>query len=240
MNRVAIVTGGATRIGRELSLRLARLHCDVCVHFHSSADEAEEVVAQIEEIGCNAIAVQADLGLPMETAATIVDRCRQELGPASILVNNAAIFEAGSLDSTDADQWRRHIDLNLTAPLFLSQAFARQLPDGGRGNIINIVDWRAMRPVPGHLAYTVSKAGLAAATKLLAQELAPRIRVNAIAPGAILPPPGQDDAAFGALAASLPLQRSGAPQDIADAMQYLLDSDFVTGEILHITGGQQL
>ncbi len=240
MNRIAIVTGGATRIGRELSLRLAQTHCDVCVHFHSSADEADEVVRQIEELGRRAITVQADLTQPTESAALIVDRCVEELGPVSILVNNAAIFEAGSLDSTDADQWRRHLDLNLTAPLFLSQAFARQLPEGERGNIINIVDWRALRPVPGHLAYTISKAGLAAATKLLAQELAPPIRVNAIAPGAILPPPNGDDAAFRALAESLPLQRSGSPQDIADAMHYLLSSEFVTGEILHITGGQQL
>lgn len=240
MNRVAIVTGGATRIGRELSLRLARFRCDVCVHFHSSADEADEVVRQIVELGCRAIAVQADLGQPTESATLLINRCQQKLGPASILVNNAAIFEAGSLDSTNSEQWHRHLNLNLASPVFLSQAFARQLPDGDRGDIINIVDWRALRPMPGHLAYTVSKAGLAAATKLLAQELAPHIRVNAIAPGAILPPPGGDDAAFRALAASLPLQRNGSPQDIADAMHYLLNSEFVTGEILHITGGQQL
>ena len=161
MNRIAIVTGGATRIGRELSLRLAQTHCDVCVHFHSSADDADEVVRQIEELGRSAIAVQADLTQPTESAALIVDRCVEELGPASILVNNAAIFEAGSLDSTDADQWRRHLDLNLTAPLFLSQAFARQLPEGEKGNIINIVDWRsvASRSRPSRLHHQQGRTG---------------------------------------------------------------------------------
>ncbi len=240
MNRVAIVTGGAVRIGRELSLRLAQARHDVCVHYHASDEEAEEVVMQIEQFGRRAIAVHADLSRPFDAAQLIFDRCQSELGPASVLINNAAIFEPGTLDSVDADHWQRHLDLNLAAPVFLSQAFARQLPEGLRGNIINIVDWRASRPVPGHLPYTISKAGLAALTKLLAQELAPRIRVNAIAPGAILPSAGGDQSAFQALKDHIPLHRTGTPQDIADAMLYLLHSEFVTGEILHITGGQQL
>jgi NAD(P)-dependent dehydrogenase (short-subunit alcohol dehydrogenase family) len=122
----------------------------------------------------------------------------------------------------------------------MSQAFARQFPDGQRGDIINIVDWRASRPVPGHLPYTISKAGLAALTKLLAMELAPRIRVNAIAPGAILPPPGMDQATFDTLTDSNPLRRMGSPTDVAEALMYLLESQFVTGEILHVTGGQHL
>lgn len=240
VNRIAIVTGGAVRIGRELSLRLADAGCDVCVHYHSSSDDAAQVVARIEAMGRRAIAVRADLSRPDDSARLILDRCGCDLGPAGILINSAAIFEPCSLEAVNADNWQRHLDLNLAAPVFLSQAFARQLPAGLRGDIINIVDWRATRPVPGHLPYTISKAGLAALTKLLAVELAPRIQVNAIAPGAILPPPGVDLTAFQTLTEQIPLQRTGTPQDVADAMLFLLGSDFITGEILHITGGQHL
>jgi NAD(P)-dependent dehydrogenase (short-subunit alcohol dehydrogenase family) len=240
MNRVAIVTGGAVRIGRALSLRLAEAGCDVCVHYHSSREEADQLAGQIQKSGRRAIAVQADLRQPVESAAIIMERCQSELGPASVLVNSAAIFEPCSLDEVTADNWQRHVDLNLAAPVFLSQAFARQAPKDLKGNIINILDWRATKPVPGHLPYTISKAGLAALTKLLAQELAPRIRVNAIAPGAILPLAGQDQASFQSLSAQIPLNRTGTPQDVADAMLFLLESDFITGEILHLTGGQQL
>src|SRR5262249_6965181 len=146
----------------------------------------------------------------------------------------------GKLDSTDAANWDRHLDINLKAPAFLCREFAKRLAPGRPAHIVNMVDWRALRPGVGHLAYTVSKAGLVALTRILAQELAPHVQVTAIAPGPILPAPGMSDERFAALGRSIPLERTGQPDDIADALVYLLRSEFVTGEILQVTGGQHL
>lgn len=240
----AIVTGGAVRIGREIGRTLAEQGVNVCLHYRHSQDEAEAAVKEFASLGVQASAVQADLEDCIEAAATVVADAAilaagTEVGKPSILINSAAIFEPGSLLETSEQQWDRHQQINLKAPFFLSQAFARVL-NGSRGQIINLVDWRAARPVPGHAAYTVSKAGLIALTQLLAQELGPAARVNAIAPGAILPAPGETEKAFRKKAKLNPLNTVGSPQSIAQAVLYLLQSDFVTGETLYVTGGQQL
>lgn len=238
--RTAVVTGGAVRLGRELAERLAREGVHVCLHYHASAAAAEETLTRLRDYRVRATAIQADFTRPAHAARTVFDHAERELGPVDVLVNSAAIFLPGSLaDTTEAD-WDRHHSVNLKAPILLCQEFARRLPDDARGHIVNIVDWRGVRPVPGHLAYTVSKGGLVAATRLLAQELAPRIQVNAIAPGAILPPPGQPDAYLERLAQQIPLRRTGRPEDVADALVYLLQSEFVTGAVLPVTGGEEL
>lgn len=238
--KAAIVTGGAVRLGRAISLALADAGAAVCVHFGHSVREAEDVAQRIASHGGRATAVRADLQAPCAAAEMIVSHALEHLGRIDILVNSAAIFEPGTLESTTERQWDRHFSINLKAPFFLCQTFARQLGPGQEAQIVNIVDWRALRPKPDHLAYTLTKSGLVTMTRILAQELAPAVRVNAIAPGAILPPPDMDQAAFNELADRIPLRRTGNPRDVVEALLYLLHSEFLTGEVLHVTGGEQL
>jgi len=157
-----------------------------------------------------------------------------------VLVNSASIFQRGTILNTTLVNWDDHLAINLRAPFFLCQAFARALREGQRGHIINIADWRAVRPGTQYMAYTFAKAGLVAMTESLAQALGPAVQVNAIAPGAILPPPGDDGAYFRQLADRLPLRHVGAPEEVVKAVLYLLDSDFVTGTLLFVTGGEHL
>ncbi|MCA9174259.1 MAG: SDR family oxidoreductase [Planctomycetales bacterium] len=248
----ALVTGASQRIGRCLARRLGALGARVAVHCHHSVEAAGQTAADIEAAGGQAAVVVADIAKGAAACRQLVADAAQAVGPLQILINNAATFASSSLEQLDEQEWSSTMALNLQGPAFLCQAVARQLraaADGERqgspscsrrGHFIQIADWRATHPVPGHLAYTLSKAGLVAMTRLLAQELAPEIQVNAIAPGAILPPPGADDSHLDALRHRIPLRHTGRPADIADAMEYLLRSSFVTGEVLHVTGGQQL
>ena len=237
--KVAIVTGAGVRLGRAFALNVAEAGCDVCVHYYQSEQPAQETVAAIRQMGCRACAVSADLSNPEQAAKRIVAECHQQLGPASVLINSAAIFEPGTCVDTTTDQWDRHLAINLAGPFHLSREFSSQLP-GDRGHIINIADWRATRPVSGHLAYTLSKSALVSLTRILAQELAPAIQVNAIAPGAILPATRTDSGEFEGLSEAIPLRRTGQPSDLTEALQFLLRSDFVTGEVIHVNGGQHL
>lgn len=235
---VAIVTGGAVRLGRAMSLALAGAGARVVVHYGFSERAAQAVVAEIIALGGEAIAVQADL----EDAGTIpgvVARGVDEFGQVNILVNSAGIYEPADVAGTTTALWDRHFAINLKAPFFLSQAFAARLGER-RGHIVNIADWRGARPTASRVAYTLTKAGLVAMTQSLAQALAPNVQVNAIAPGVILPPPGQGEEYVERLLPSIPLHRSGSPADVAAALLYLLRSDFVTGEVLFVTGGQHL
>lgn len=233
------MTGGAVRIGREIALRLARLGMHIGLHYGHSHDAAEKSAAEIRQLGVHCLPVSADFNHPVPAAKAVFDAV-QPIGPASVLINSAAIFEPGTLAQTTPEQWQRHLDINLAAPLFLTQRFAEQLPAETHGVVINIVDWRGTHPIPGHTAYTIAKAGLVAQTQLLAQELGPRIRVNGIAPGAILPPPGMSAEEFARRGHRNPLQRNGDAAQIADAVEYLLRAEFVTGQILHVTGGEEL
>ncbi|MBL7199473.1 MAG: SDR family oxidoreductase [Anaerolineae bacterium] len=237
--KVAIVTGGAVRLGRAMALALAERGAQLVVHYNASAGPAEEVVRQIEAEGGTAVAVQADLS-QARTAPSIVEAATARFGRVDILVNSAAIFEPGSWDSTTEENWDRHFDVNLKSPFFLIQAFARQIGDGQRGHIVNIADWRGVRPGVDHVAYTLTKAALIAMTRSMALALAPDIQINAIAPGMILPPPGKGPEFLQRSAARIPLQRIGSPGEIVKAMLFLLDSDFVTGELIYVTGGESL
>ncbi|MEZ6068148.1 MAG: SDR family oxidoreductase [Planctomycetaceae bacterium] len=240
--RIALVTGAGVRIGRAIALELGRQGADVCVHYAGSEAAAHEVVSQLTSLGRRSIAVQSDLmAAPVKGARQLITDAAAALGPIDLLVNSAAIFREGTLDGTSETDWDQQFNLNLKAPVWLTQEFVRQLPAGRRGDVINIVDWRAARPVPGHLAYTAAKAGLLAMTKLLAQEVGTRAHVNAIAPGAILPPPGADqDAWEERITRRIPLGHVGAPDDIARGVTYLATAGFVNGEVLHVTGGEQL
>ena len=236
----AIVTGGAVRIGRALALGLSRRGVNVCIHYSGSEAAALTAAEEIGACGLHTTMVKANFEQPTAAAGAIFEHAQRELGPIDFLVNSAGIFEAASLMQMDEANWDRHQNINLKAPAFLCREFAKHVPRDRRGHIVNIADWRGERPRTGYLAYTVAKAGLIAFTRSLAQELAPHIQVNAIAPGAILPPPGESVEDFHLRASGIPLHRTGAPEDILLALLYLLESDFVTGHVLHVTGGEEL
>ncbi len=237
--KVAIVTGGAVRLGKALALALAEHGARLAIHYASSAGPAQETVAEIEALGSDGLAVQADLGRSGE-AVSIVERAVAHFGQVDILVNSAAIFQPGNWDDTTEANWDRHFAINLKSPFFLSQAFAMHVGRERPGHIVNIADWRGVRPGADHVAYTLTKAALIAMTQALALALAPNIQVNAVAPGLILPPPGKDREYLGELAKTVPAQRVGSPEEVTKTVIYLLESDFVTGDLIFVTGGQHL
>jgi pteridine reductase len=238
-SRTAIVTGGAVRLGKAMAMALGVRGVRVAVHYNQSVGPALEVVQQIAAAGGAAIAVQADFTQPRQ-APVVLERAAAQWGPIDILVNSAAIFEPGNWDDTTEENWDRHFDVNLKSPFFLTQAFARHVGRERRAHIVNIADWRGVRPGADHVAYTLTKAALIAMTRSMALALGPNIQVNAIAPGLILPPPGRGPEYLERRAACIPAQRPGSVAEIVKALLFLLESDFVTGELLYVTGGEHL
>lgn len=236
--KIAIVTGGAVRLGRAIALALADEGASIALHYGRSADAARETLAEIHARGVAGSTIQADLARPVEASKTVIERTISEFGRADILINSAAIFEEDRLATISDEDWERCLAINLKGPLFLCQQFASRLQPGQRAHIVNLADWRALRPQGDHLVYTVSKAGLVTLTKSLALHLAPDVQVNAVAPGAILPAPGVDQREFDALAEQIPLRRTGSPDDVTRAVVFLLRSDFITGEVILVTGGE--
>jgi len=239
-HRVALVTGGARRIGRALVLALAGQGAKVFVHYLTSEAEARETVAEARALGAEAALLPADLADPGQAEDLLAEAGRQQDGPVDILVNNAAIFQSGSLASTTAADWDRHQAINLRAPLLLSQAFARALPADLPGDIINLNDIRALRPGADYLAYTGSKMGLHGLTRSLALALAPRIRVNELALGAVLSPDKAGAEYPHVRREEIPARRFGDPQEVARAILFLLASPLVTGQTLYLDGGLHL
>ena len=238
-SRVALVTGGATRVGRALTLALAEAGADVFVHYNSSAGPAEETVAAVEGLGRRAASGAANLGDPA-TAPGLIAAATDALGPLSVLINSASGFPEDTIADVTLDGWRRTLDLTLASPVFLSQAFAAALPDDMEGAIVNVTDVKTHTPYRKHFSYLIAKGGVDTFTRAAAVALAPRIRVNAVALGVILPPPGEDDAYVDQLASDLPLQRAGGTDPVAAAVVSLVQNDFVTGEIIRIDGGGHL
>ena len=237
--RSVLVTGAAKRIGRRLALDLAKDGWDVAVHCNASMAEAEEVAGYIREIGRRAVIVRGDL-----SAADVPDRLIAEasagLGGLTCLINNASLFEPDEVGTITQASWAEHIDTNLRAPIFLSQAFAQQLPEGEEGNIISIIDQRVWKLNPKFFSYTTSKSGLWTATRTLAQALAPRIRVNAIGPGPALPSVRMDQAEFEKQAALTLLGRGTSPEEISAAVKFILSQPSLTGQMIALDGGQHL
>jgi glucose 1-dehydrogenase len=239
-NQTAVVTGGAIRIGRAITLALARAGCNVFIHYGRSARPAQETRSEAQALGAQAEIFPADLSDPSD-AQRVIPAARQRFGPVHILVNSAAVFQVGDLDRATREDWDTEFAINLRAPFLLSQAFARQVPADGEGKIVNIVDARIFRPGADHFAYRLTKSALAAMTVNLALDLAPRITVNAVAPGAILPPPGKDQDGLDRLARSrVPLRRSGTADAVAENVLHLLRQDFLTGQIIRLDGGEFL
>ena len=232
-----LVTGAARRVGRALALALAAAGGDLIIHYGQSQPEAESVRDQVIALGRRAVILQADLDHPQQ-AADLIPRALEH-GPLFALVNNASIFEPLTWENTNLEDWERHLRVNLTAPFLLSQAFTRSLPEEAKGRIVNLLDWRALRPGADHLPYTVSKASLAALTKSLAVALAPRVTVNGLALGAILPP--SDGALVKSILEKVPAGRWADLDEVTQALLFLLDGPaYLTGDILYIDGGRHL
>ncbi|MBL4806211.1 MAG: SDR family oxidoreductase [Rhodobacteraceae bacterium] len=249
MTGAALITGSANRLGRAMALRLAKRGLDVVIHYASSRDAAEQTAADCRAFGVNAITLQADLLNAAETEA-LIGRSRDGLEkPLTVLINNASIFEYDNITTATATSWDRHIGSNLRAPFFLTQAFAAQVPPAkidengepvAQGNIINMVDQRVRKLTPEFMTYSLAKAGLWALTQTTAQALAPHIRVNGIAPGPTMVGHRQTAAHFASQRSATILQRGSNPDEICRTLEFILDSNGMTGQLICLDGGQHL
>ncbi len=236
-NKKILITGGAKRIGRILSLLIAREGGEVLIHHNNSVAEATMLQNEIQASGQISEVFQSDFSLPESTN----DFIREVFGSYQIdaVINNASIFSTLDWKTTKSEDWRIHQSINLEAPFLISQAFAKSMSSGRKGRIINMLDWRALKPGADHLPYTVSKAGLASLTKSLAISLAPNISVNGIALGAILPP--SDGAPAADITHGLPIPRWATIRELEETVMFFLSGpDYITGEILHLDGGRHL
>lgn len=236
--RVALVTGGAVRLGRAISLALAEAGYDLVVHYNSSVGAAREVEAHALALGRSAVLVVGDLRLP-ETASTVVEAARANFGRLDLVVNSAASFQEGPLEDVDAQAWDAVMHLNVRAPHLVVRAAAPLLREA-RGSVVNLVDLSAFQPWTEYPAHSVSKAALAHLTRVQARALAPDVRVNAVAPGAVLPPDDYSHDRLAKLQAVTPLGAGGTPGDVVGAVLYLAEARFVTGQVLAVDGGRLL
>jgi NAD(P)-dependent dehydrogenase (short-subunit alcohol dehydrogenase family) len=235
--KTVLITGAARRIGRHLALTAAQAGANIVVHHGHSPAEAQEVCTQARKLGVKAWTVTADLNDYGQTGSLI--SAALNYGPLDMIINNAAIFEPLSAQDTSLKDWLDHLNTNLTAPFLISRTFAASLPPEKEGRIINILDWRALRPGADHFAYTISKAGLAAMTQSLAVAFAPHITVNGLAFGAILPP--SDNGESDDILQAVPAGRWATMDEVGQALLFLLSGPaFITGEIIHLDGGRHL
>ncbi|MCL1692726.1 MAG: SDR family oxidoreductase [Actinomycetia bacterium] len=237
--RIGVVTGGGVRVGRAIALGLARSGVDVFIHYNRSAEPAERTAEEARELGVRAAVGSVDLSDPTK-AAELIDLAERSLGAPSILVNSASGFPSDTIADVTVDAWRATLDLTLALPVFATQAFAAALPDDLDGAVVNITDVRTQTPYREHFSYVVAKGGIDTFTKAAALQLAPHIRVNAVALGVILPPPKEGDSYAEKLAADLPLARVGGTEPVVAIILSLLQNDFITGEIVRVDGGGHL
>lgn len=239
---VALVTGAGHRLGRKIALTLGEAGFDVVVHYRSSSDGARETGAKIEDLGRTAWLVAADLALP-EGIDHLFAEVESRAGRLDVLVNSAAGFDSRSFDAVELEDWEQTMAVNLRAPFFCTQRAARLMRRNEcGGSVVNLADHAGVSPWLGYSVHGISKAGLVFLTRSAARELGPRVRVNAIVPGPILPPPGEDptDEAWVHRGDHLALGRTGDPEDIAGAVLYLVDAGYVTGAVLPVDGGEHL
>jgi pteridine reductase len=237
--RVALVTGGAVRVGRALVEALSAEGMRLVVHYHASRDPAEALVGEIRARGGEAVALGADLSRHAEVLR-LADQAAAAFGGVDVLVNNASVFPPERLTEVDEALWDRTLAVNLKAPFFLTQRLAEGMRARGGGVVVNLADLAGIQAWAAYGAHAISKAGLIHLTRVAARSLAPEIRVAAIAPGTVLPPETMDAEEIDRLARRNPLGRIGAPADVVEALLYLLRADFVTGEVLLVDGGRRL
>lgn len=235
----ALVTGAAKRIGRAIALKLADQGFDLSLHCHRSLEDAKALAREVEAKGVRAAVLVCDLAQESDVER-LLPNAGGALGPVGVLVNNASVFERDEALSTSRELWDFHMETNLRAPFVLTQAFARQLPEEAQGAVVNLIDQRVWNLTPHFTTYTLSKAGLWTLTRTLALALAPRIRVNAVGPGPALPSVRQTEEEFDRQCKAMPLKRGTNPQEIAEAVAYLITAPAVTGQMVALDGGQHL
>ena len=233
----ARVTGGGKRLGKAICLELARAGFDVAIHYRGSKDAAEAVADDVRALGRKAATVAGDLAVE-DQARAVVPTAVQALGPLSVLVNNASVFEDDRVGALGRETWDAHIETNLRAPIVLTEVFAAQAPDGAA--VVNLLDQRVLKPDPRFFSYALSRNGLWWATQTMAQALAPRIRVNGVGPGPTLPSIHQSAEDFAAEAEGTLLGKAGSPEAVAAAVLWLVDAEMVTGQMIAVDGGQHL
>jgi NAD(P)-dependent dehydrogenase (short-subunit alcohol dehydrogenase family) len=232
-----LITGAARRVGRHLALSLAKAGANIILHHSNSPLQAEQTATEIEQFGRKAWILQADFRDPQQAASLL--QAAWQCAPLNAVIHNASIFEPIELSNTSLQAWQEHLNVNLTAPFLISQAFAATLPAEANGRIITLLDWRSLRPGSDHFPYTISKAALAALTRSLAVALAPRILVNGLALGAILPP--SDGADTSRVLENVPAGRWADLDEVNQAALFLLTGPaYLTGEIIHLDGGRHL
>ncbi len=235
--RWALITGGARRLGRAAALELARAGWGVVIQYNASQQAAEALVREIEAAGGVAGAIDANLALPDIAHSVLEDARARAEGAIHALVNCAAVFEHDTPSTIESDLFMRAMQVNALAPSQLAAAFAGALAEGETGAVVNFLDFKLAAPYPDHFSYTLSKYALAGATELLARALAPKVRVNAVAPGYVLPSPGQSDRDFARLHAQTPLARGTTDEDIAKAVRFLIESPAISGQTIYVDSG---
>jgi NAD(P)-dependent dehydrogenase (short-subunit alcohol dehydrogenase family) len=237
--KTVLITGAAKRLGRAIALDLARHGWNIALHYNSSEKEARATCEDARTTGVKVALLEADL-MREDRTSTLVSRALKELGPLTALVNSASLFENDEWISATRASWDKHMEVNLRAPFVLAQAFAKQLPLGMNGAIVNMIDQRVLKPTPQFLSYSLSKAGLHWLNTTLAQALGPRIRVNAVGPGPTMRNSRQSEADFQRQRDATILKTGAEPQDICEAVRYLLEAKAVTGQMIAVDGGQHL
>lgn len=239
--KVALVTGAGVRVGREIAVALALEGLHLAVHYNASSDEAEETVALARAMGVEAHAFQADLGAGADEARRLIAAIDERFGRLDVLVNSAAIFPRTPFADVDEAVWDRTMAINLKGPFFTAWHAAGLMRRSGGGSIVNIADWAGLRPYKNYLPYLISKGGIITMTKALARELAPEIRVNAVAPGPVLMPEDMEEETIERVIEGTLLKRLGSPTDVAEAVVFLVArTDFVTAHVLVVDGGRLL
>lgn len=237
--RTVLISGAARRVGAAIAERLARSGCNIALHFHRSAKDAEATAAECRASGAVVELIQADLRRPSEVER-VVPAAIERFGGLDILINNASTFERMSLGDFDLARWNETLQVNLTAPAMLAHAAANALRTA-HGRIVNLCDVSTARPWPTHLAYSISKAGLETLTRALAREFAPNVNVVGVAPGVAAWPDDYGAEQRDRLIAKIPLRRAGSPADIASAIEFVLrDGDYMTGVIIPVDGGRSI
>jgi len=237
--RWALVTGGAQRVGRSIVGELAAAGANIVVHHHTSIDEAQAAVGELQDLGRDAIALRADLGDP-GAVRRLAEEAESRTGGIAVLVNNASNYLRTPWEDLDEDAWDLSMSVNLKAPYLLSRHLGSAMHGRGQGVIVNVVDWSSERPYRHYLPYSVSKAGLTCLTRAVARELAPLVRVNAVAPGPVLLPEGTSSSQAEAIRSATPLGL-GTPTAVGRAVRFLVeDATFTTGSVLHVDGGRAM
>ena len=236
--KVALVTGGAHRVGKAITMMLAKAGAHVVVNYYSASTEAEQTVAEAQALGVHARAIQCDVAEWTEVQS-MADTIIEEFGGVDIIVNSASLFDKMPFPTDDLSTWHRVTAVSIDGPFYVCNALAPSMLARGGGSIVNIVDLSAWEPWVNFTAHSVSKAALLAFTKQLALELAPTIRANAVAPGPVLPPPNYDERQAEKTARRTLLRRWGTPEDVAFAVRYLLEAEYVTADVITVDGGER-